>query len=110
MVKGASLAETVGIAREVERRAGADRSFNTCDSNKDGGVDIAELKAGLAGPLRRSFVKQLTARMGRKPDKDEVSCRWSALCHAIYRVYSLREEVNATDCALSVDASFCGSS
>lgn len=75
----------------MERRAGADRSFNTFDSNKDGAVDIAELKAGLEGPLRRSYVKQLTARMGRKPDKDEVSrCFWSAvfLCRTLYVVYT----------------------
>lgn len=58
--------------REQERRAGANRSFNTFDSNNDGAVDIAELKAGLQGPLRRSFTKQLTARMGRKPDREEV--------------------------------------
>ena len=59
--------------RTQERQAGAERSFNSFDSNKDGTVDVAELKAGLEGPLRRSFVKQLTARMGRKPDREEVS-------------------------------------
>lgn len=58
--------------REEERRAHANRSFNTFDSNKDGTVDLQELQAGLARPLRRSFTKQLTARMGRKPSRDEV--------------------------------------
>eukprot|EP00904_Undaria_pinnatifida_P012314 jgi/Undpi1/8212/HiC_scaffold_25.g10682.m1 len=65
--------------RTQERQAGAERSFNSFDSNKDGTVDVAELKAGLEGPLRRSFVKQLTARMGRKPDREEIDARIAAL-------------------------------
>ena len=59
--------------REQERRHSADRSFNTFDSNNNGTVDVAELKAGLEVPLQRSFTKQLTARMGRKPSREEVS-------------------------------------
>lgn len=59
-------------SREQERRENADRSFNTFDSNQDGAVDITELKTGLETPLRRSFTKQLTARMGRKPSREEV--------------------------------------
>nr|AUO68234.1 Tic20-like protein [Saccharina japonica] len=65
--------------RTQERQAGAERSFNSFDSNKDGAVDVVELKAGLEGPLRRSFVKQLTARMGRKPDREEIDARIAAL-------------------------------
>ena len=81
--KAAKLRETAAAFRaqaaelearqEQERRDNAKRSFNTFDSNKDGSVDIAELKAGLEGPLRRSFTKTLQARMGRKPSKEEVS-------------------------------------
>ena len=81
--KAARLRETAAVfraqaveledKRAQERQAGAERSFNSFDSNKDGTVDVEELKAGLEGPLRRSFVKQLTARMGRKPDTEEVS-------------------------------------
>ena len=80
--KAAKLRETAAVfraqaaeledKRTQERQAGAVRSFNSFDSNKDGTVDVVELKAGLEGPLRRSFVKQLTARMGRKPDREEV--------------------------------------
>lgn len=58
--------------RQDERRAGADRSFSAFDSNNDGAVGVAELQAGLEGPLRKSFVEQLTARMGRKPNREEV--------------------------------------
>lgn len=65
--------------RELQRRVTAERSFNTFDTNKDGSVDVAELKAGLETPLRRSFTKQLTARMGRKPDREEVDARIAAL-------------------------------
>ncbi|CAM9857159.1 unnamed protein product, partial [Sphacelaria rigidula] len=65
--------------REQERRAGADRSFNTFDSNNDGTVDVQELQAGLVTPLRRSFTKQLTARMGRKPSEEEVDARIAEL-------------------------------
>ncbi|CAM9471350.1 unnamed protein product, partial [Sphacelaria rigidula] len=65
--------------REQERRAGADRSFNTFDSNNDGTVDVRELQAGLVKPLRRSFTKQLTARMGRKPSEEEVDARIAEL-------------------------------
>lgn len=65
--------------REEDRRAGADRSFNSFDSNKDGEVDVRELQAGLAGPLRRSFTKQLTARMGRRPSGEEVDARIAQL-------------------------------
>ena len=81
--KAAKLRETAAAFRAEaaeleerearERRENAMRSFNTFDSNKDGSVDIAELKAGLEGPLRRSFAKSLQARMGRKPTKEEVS-------------------------------------
>ena len=81
--KAAKLRETAAAFRaqaaelearqEQERRENAKRSFNTFDSNQDGSVDIAELKAGLEGPLRRSFTKTLQARMGRKPSKEEVS-------------------------------------
>ena len=81
--KAARLRETAAVfraqaaeledKRTQERQASADRSFNSLDSNKDGTVDVVELKAGLEGPLRRSFVKQLTARMGDKPDYEEVS-------------------------------------
>lgn len=56
-----------------ERREGADRSFAAFDSNKDGAVGVAELKAGLEGPLKKTFTKQLTTRMGRKPTPEEVS-------------------------------------
>lgn len=65
--------------REETRRAGANRSFNTFDSNKDGAVDAAELKAGLEGPLRRSYTKELTARMGRKPRQEEVDAQIARL-------------------------------
>eukprot|EP00904_Undaria_pinnatifida_P012351 jgi/Undpi1/8246/HiC_scaffold_25.g10716.m1 len=87
--KAARLRETAAVFRAQaaeledkrmqERQAGAERSFNSFDSNKDGTVDVAELKAGLEGPLRRSFVKQLTARMGRKPDNEEIDARIAAL-------------------------------
>ncbi|CAN0408354.1 unnamed protein product, partial [Ectocarpus sp. 8 AP-2014] len=80
--KAAKLRETAAAFRAEaaeleekqarERRDNAQRSFNTFDSNKDGSVDVAELKAGLEGPLRRSFTKTLQARMGRKPSKEEV--------------------------------------
>ncbi|CAB1096592.1 unnamed protein product [Ectocarpus sp. CCAP 1310/34] len=53
--------------------------FNTFDSNKDGSVDIAELKAGLESPLRRGLTKTLQARMGRKPSKEEVDERIAGL-------------------------------
>lgn len=56
-----------------ERREGADRSFTAFDSNKDGAVGIAELRAGLEGPLKKTFTSQLAARMGRKPTAEEVS-------------------------------------
>lgn len=56
-----------------ERREGADRSFAAFDSNKDGAVGVAELKAGLEGPLKKTFTKQLATRMGRKPTPEEVS-------------------------------------
>lgn len=55
-----------------ERRAGADKSFLAFDSNKDGAVGIAELRAGLEGPLKKTFAASLTARMGRKPTPEEV--------------------------------------
>lgn len=48
--------------RAQERKVpggGAWRSFSTLDPNKDGTVDVVELKAGLEDPLRRSFLKQL---------------------------------------------------
>nr|AUO68233.1 Tic20-like protein [Saccharina japonica] len=87
--KAARLRETAAVfraqaaeledKRTQERQAGAERSFNSFDSNNDGAVDAAELKAGLEGPLRRSFVKQLTARMGRKPDREEIDARIAAL-------------------------------
>ncbi|CAN0246876.1 unnamed protein product, partial [Laminaria digitata] len=87
--KAARLRETAAVfraqaaeledKRTQERQADAERSFNSFDSNKDGSVDVVELKAGLEGPLRRSFVKQLTARMGRKPDKEEIDARIAAL-------------------------------
>nr|AUO68225.1 Tic20-like protein [Saccharina japonica] len=87
--KAARLRETAAVfraqaaeledKRTQERQAGAERSFNSFDSNQDGAVDIVELKAGLEGPLRRSFVKQLTARMGRKPDREEIDARIAAL-------------------------------
>lgn len=80
--KAAKLRETAAAFRAQaaeleekqarERSENAKRSFNTFDSNNDGSVDIAELKAGLEGPLRRSFSKTLQARMGRKPSKEEV--------------------------------------
>nr|AUO68228.1 Tic20-like protein [Saccharina japonica] len=87
--KAARLRETAAVfraqaaeledKRAQERQAGAERSFNSFDSNQDGAVDVVELKAGLEGPLRRSFVKQLTARMGRKPDREEIDARIAAL-------------------------------
>nr|QED55811.1 chloroplast Tic20-14 protein precursor [Saccharina japonica] len=87
--KAARLRETAAVfraqaaeledKRTQERQAGAERSFNSFDSNQDGAVDVVELKAGLEGPLRRSFVKQLTARMGRKPDREEIDARIAAL-------------------------------
>lgn len=55
-----------------ERREGADRSFAAFDSNKDGSVGIAELRAGLEGTLKKTFATQLAARMGRKPTPEEV--------------------------------------
>ncbi|CAN0395246.1 unnamed protein product, partial [Ectocarpus fasciculatus] len=87
--KAAKLRETAAAFRAEaaeleekqaqERRENAQRSFNTFDSNKDGSVDIAELKAGLESPLRRSFTKTLQARMGRKPSKEEVDNRIAGL-------------------------------
>lgn len=65
--------------REQERRAGADRSFVAFDSNKDGAVGISELRDGLEGQLMKSFVTQLTARMGRKPTPTEVSTKIAEL-------------------------------
>lgn len=56
-----------------ERLEGAEKSFAAFDSNKDGAVGIAELRAGLEGPLRKTFAASLTARMGRKPTSAEVS-------------------------------------
>lgn len=53
-----------------ERRTNADRSFKSFA--KGGVVGIAELQAGLEGPLRKTFVQQLTARMGRKPTPEEL--------------------------------------
>ncbi|CAM9396855.1 unnamed protein product [Pylaiella littoralis] len=58
-----------------ERREGADRSFKAFDSNNDGSVGIAELRAGLEGPLKKTFTAQLTARMGRKPTPEEVDAK-----------------------------------
>ena len=58
--------------QQRERREGADKSFLAFDSDKDGAVGIAELRAGLEGPLRKTFASSLTARMGRKPTPDEV--------------------------------------
>ncbi len=55
-----------------ERLEGAEKSFAAFDSNKDGAVGIAELRAGLEGPLRKTFAASLTARMGRKPTSAEV--------------------------------------
>lgn len=55
-----------------ERREGADKSFLAFDSDRDGAVGIAELRAGLEGPLRKTFAASLTARMGRKPTPEEV--------------------------------------
>ncbi|CAN0365612.1 unnamed protein product, partial [Scytosiphon promiscuus] len=87
--KAAKLRETAAAFRaqaieleerqQQERRENARRSFNTFDANNDGSVDIAELKAGLEGPLRRSFTKTLQARMGRKPSKEEVDDRIAKL-------------------------------
>ncbi|CAN0003795.1 unnamed protein product [Ectocarpus sp. 12 AP-2014] len=87
--KAAKLRETAAAFRAEaaeleekqarETRENAQRSFNTFDSNKDGSVDVAELKAGLEGPLRRSFTKTLQARMGRKPSKEEVDDRIAGL-------------------------------
>lgn len=65
--------------REQERREYADRSFSAFDSNKDGAVGIAELRAGLEGPLRKTFTKQVAARMGRKPTAEEVDARIAEL-------------------------------
>lgn len=62
-----------------ERREGADRSFKAFDSNNDGSVGIAELRAGLEGPLKKTFTAQLTARMGRKPTPEEVRVQGFAL-------------------------------
>ncbi|CAM9831206.1 unnamed protein product [Scytosiphon promiscuus] len=62
-----------------ERREGADRSFTAFDSNKDGAVGIAELRAGLEGPLKKTFTSQLAARMGRKPTAEEVDAKISEL-------------------------------
>ncbi|CAN0183313.1 unnamed protein product, partial [Ectocarpus fasciculatus] len=87
--KAAKLRETAAAFRAEaaeleqkqarERRKNAQRSFNTFDSNKDGSVDVAELKAGLESPLRRSFTKTLQARMGRKPSQEEVDDRIAGL-------------------------------
>ncbi|CAN0333841.1 unnamed protein product [Scytosiphon promiscuus] len=87
--KAAKLRETAAAFRaqateleerqQQERRENARRSFNTFDANNDGSVDVAELKAGLEGPLRRSFTKTLQARMGRKPSQEEVDDRIAEL-------------------------------
>lgn len=58
--------------QQRERREGADKSFLAFDSDNDGAVGIAELRAGLEGPLRKTFAASLTARMGRKPTPEEV--------------------------------------
>lgn len=65
--------------KEKERREYADRAFNVFDSNKDGAVGVAELRAGLEGPLRKTFVKQVAARMGRNPTAEEVEARIAEL-------------------------------
>ena len=65
-------ADALQVEREQARRAGADLSFTKFDSNNDGVVGIDELRAGLEGPLKKTFTKQLTARMGRKPTPEEV--------------------------------------
>lgn len=65
-------AEALQDEREQQRREWADRSFTKFDSNNDGVVGIAELRAGLEGPLKKTFAKQLSARMGRKPTAEEV--------------------------------------
>lgn len=65
-------AEALQDEREQQRRDWADRSFTKFDSNNDGVVGIAELRAGLEGPLKKTFAKQLSARMGRKPTAEEV--------------------------------------
>ncbi|CAM9640001.1 unnamed protein product [Choristocarpus tenellus] len=57
---------------DQERKQGAERSFAMFDGNKDGKVDLPELRVGLEAKLRRNFVKQLTGRMGRKPTREEV--------------------------------------
>eukprot|EP00752_Nemacystus_decipiens_P008153 g7292.t1 len=62
-----------------ERREGADKSFLEFDSDEDGAVGIAELRAGLEGPLRKTFAASLTARMGRKPTPDEVDAKIAEL-------------------------------
>lgn len=67
-----------------ERREGADKSFLAFDSDKDGAVGIAELRAGLEGPLKKTFAASLTARMGRKPTPDEVR----SLLYSMYVPYS----------------------
>lgn len=65
-------AEALQDEREQQRRVWADRSFTKFDSNNDGVVGVAELRAGLEGPLKKTFTKQLSARMGRKPTPEEV--------------------------------------
>lgn len=72
-------AEELQDKLEQERRAGAARSFDTFDSNKDGAVGIGELRAGLEGPLKKTFTTQLTARMGRKPTPEEVDAKIAEL-------------------------------
>lgn len=74
-----SQAAALEDMQQEERRLKADRSFNTFDLNKDGTVDVAELQAGLAGPLRASFVKQLTKSIGRIPRPEEVEERIAQL-------------------------------
>lgn len=67
------------IQQEQERRAGANRSFAQFDVNNDGAVDVTELQEGLAGPLRESFIKQITKSIGRKPRPEEVEERIAQL-------------------------------
>lgn len=85
-----------------ERREGADRSFTVFDSNKDGAVGIAELRAGLEGPLKKTFTSQLAARMGRKPTAEEVMilgtmCATTAEGVDLYRRLVGHKLPNSTD-------------
>lgn len=72
-------AEALESERARARREGADQSFSSFDSDKDGAVGIEELRAGLEGPLRNTFSAQLATKMGRQPTSAEVNAKIAEL-------------------------------